>query len=195
MARPRKDSPEPSARERLIEAFWALLEERPYAQITLSDVARAAGVRRNTFYYHYANVSDLAEDALRGYIPVALQGIGALRAGRLDQHLSMLFASDPHNLLARRMTLIAGPHGTMELIGVVKGIVWELWIDMLGIDESKRPLFEFVIGGLLSSASYLMTLAPEERQRIVQDKTLQDVLAGIWEKILPEGLPDPFSAS
>lgn len=42
--------------ERLEGAFLALIEEKPFAKITVNDIVEAAGVHRNTFYYHYQSI-------------------------------------------------------------------------------------------------------------------------------------------
>lgn len=54
----------PSAWDRMIEAFWKLLDEMPYSDITLMALIRRAGVNHNTFYYHFKNMASLAEAAL-----------------------------------------------------------------------------------------------------------------------------------
>ena len=118
-----------------MQAFWEVLEEKPYAQMTVSDIARAANVRRNTFYYHYANVGELAEQAIRQYIPLAVQNINVMRSGGPDSHFPPLFPPDAQGKIA----LIAGPHGAMDLLNIVKNIAWDLWVSEFGVDESKRP--------------------------------------------------------
>ena len=52
MARPRKDQEGPTAVERMEEAFWEILAEKPYAQITVGEIAKRAQVNKNAFYYH-----------------------------------------------------------------------------------------------------------------------------------------------
>ena len=42
MARPRKDQVGPTAVERMEEAFWEILAEKPYAQITVGEIAKRA---------------------------------------------------------------------------------------------------------------------------------------------------------
>ena len=42
-------------------AFTELLEERPITKITVKDVVERCGVNRNTFYYHFRDMPDLAE--------------------------------------------------------------------------------------------------------------------------------------
>ena len=55
MPRPRKDQEGPSAVERMEEAFWNALAEKPYAKMTVGDIAQRAQVNKNAFYYHYSS--------------------------------------------------------------------------------------------------------------------------------------------
>ena len=43
----------------LSEAFSELLKEKPFEQITVTDITRKAGVNRQTFYYHFRDLYDL----------------------------------------------------------------------------------------------------------------------------------------
>lgn len=181
MARPRKDSDDPSAKERMMQAFWEVLEEKPYAQMTVSDIARAANVRRNTFYYHYANVGELAEQAIRQYIPLAVQNINVMRSGGPDSHFPPLFPPDAQGKIA----LIAGPHGAMDLLNIVKNIAWDLWVSEFGVDESKRPLFEYAISGMMAASSYLMRFAPEQRAALLANSDLPAIMSATLRQISP----------
>lgn len=42
-------------------AFITLIEEKGYARITVSDIAKKAMINRNTFYLHYAGKEDLID--------------------------------------------------------------------------------------------------------------------------------------
>ena len=64
MARPSYDKDQPTAQSRLKEAFWQLLAENRYSQITVKKLSSSAQVNPNTFYYHYDSMDDLAFDAL-----------------------------------------------------------------------------------------------------------------------------------
>ena len=48
----------------LSEAFWELLEEKPYKKITVKDIVDRCQVNRNTFYYHFDGITTLFEEAL-----------------------------------------------------------------------------------------------------------------------------------
>lgn len=45
----------------ITEAFWQLLEEKPYAKITVKDIVDRCQVNRNTFYYHFHDIPDLLD--------------------------------------------------------------------------------------------------------------------------------------
>lgn len=55
---------EPSTRRRLLEATWAMFEQRG-ADFTLSEVAAAAGVSRQALYLHFGSRSGLFVEAVR----------------------------------------------------------------------------------------------------------------------------------
>ncbi|MEL7434189.1 MAG: TetR/AcrR family transcriptional regulator [Chloroflexota bacterium] len=46
------------------DAFFALLQEKPYSQITVTDVANRAGFARHTFYNHYDALDDLLSNLI-----------------------------------------------------------------------------------------------------------------------------------
>ncbi|MGN0350643.1 MAG: TetR/AcrR family transcriptional regulator C-terminal domain-containing protein [Roseburia sp.] len=43
------------------DAFWQLLEEKPYNKITVKDIVERCQVNRNTFYYHFHDIPALLE--------------------------------------------------------------------------------------------------------------------------------------
>lgn len=53
------------ANERLEGAFLKLIEEKPYAKITVNDIVQEAGVHRNTFYYHYQSIPGMLSEICR----------------------------------------------------------------------------------------------------------------------------------
>lgn len=53
------------ANARLENAFFKLIEEKPFSKITVNDIVREAGVHRNTFYYHYQSIPALLGEICR----------------------------------------------------------------------------------------------------------------------------------
>ncbi len=47
------------------DAFWQLLEERPYNKITVQNIVTYCEMNRNTFYYHFQDIPALAEYSIK----------------------------------------------------------------------------------------------------------------------------------
>ncbi|GAB3245508.1 TetR/AcrR family transcriptional regulator [Kineosporia babensis] len=58
------DARQRRSRERLHQAVLRLAEERPVTQVSVSELAREAGVHRSTFYEHANSPDDLLRQAL-----------------------------------------------------------------------------------------------------------------------------------
>lgn len=50
------------------QAFYTLLEEKPFEKITISDIAKEAMINRGTFYLHYQDKYDLLQSLENGLI-------------------------------------------------------------------------------------------------------------------------------
>ena len=48
----------------LSEAFWELLEEKPYKKITVKDIVDRCQVNRNTFNNHFDGITSLFDEAM-----------------------------------------------------------------------------------------------------------------------------------
>lgn len=48
-----------------MDVFWQLLEEKPYSKITVKDIVDRCQINRNTFYYHYHDIPELLEYAIK----------------------------------------------------------------------------------------------------------------------------------
>ena len=46
------------------DAFWELLEEKPYNKITVRDIVNRCCVNRNTFYYYFQDIPTLMVDSI-----------------------------------------------------------------------------------------------------------------------------------
>lgn len=49
----------------IMDVFWQLLEEKPYNKITVKDIVDRCQINRNTFYYHYHDIPELLEYAIK----------------------------------------------------------------------------------------------------------------------------------
>lgn len=57
----------------IVDAFWTLLDEKPYSKITVKDIVDRCQVNRNTFYYHFRDIPDLLESTLEMFSDYVVQ--------------------------------------------------------------------------------------------------------------------------
>lgn len=158
MPRPRRDPEVLPAQQRLENAFWTLLKERPYGKITVTDIVREAGVNRNSFYYHFSGLPELADTAILH----ALEGLPVMKhATNMEslrqewQHMCILAFNDP--LIRKqfnRIALFVGPHSTIELTEALRDFIrltllGNFDMDYEQVDLSIRLLIDFTVGGIV----------------------------------------------
>lgn len=59
--------------EAIKDAFWHLLEEKPYNKITVKDIVDYCRVNRNTFYYHFHDIPALLEHIIKEHTDFLIQ--------------------------------------------------------------------------------------------------------------------------
>lgn len=72
-------------------AFWDLMQDRDFRDISVNDVAARAEISRTTFYHHYRDKYDWLEQTIRAY----------LRELTSDHHLTDL---KDHSAVTRNLT-------------------------------------------------------------------------------------------
>lgn len=156
-------SPTPAV-ARMHAAFWTLLADRPYPSITVRDVARAAQVNKNSFYYHYASLDDLAQDAFESNFPfevfelilrrliagsTAVEGMAGNVAEDVTEDASegMAAAGMTGGIAVSRdvavsfetkfshLMLAVGDHSSPMLQRLLKDSMLTVWCGVLGIDR------------------------------------------------------------
>lgn len=152
MARPRKDAQDPCARQRLIDAFWALLETRPVHEITVGALVEVAGCNRGTFYYYFADV-----DALVAFAAEELLGDGSLslavfRCLVAGSPASVMHEVAPERIAHAALLMRSGELQTIEV--ALRRAVQGLWQGRLcGAGEELSPTacfaIQFMVGGML----------------------------------------------
>ena len=135
------------ATDKLRQAFWELLEQRSYTDITVKDIIARARINRSAFYYHYADLKDLAIDAAI--------------ADHLEKTITSAFLEHVH-----RQALVAGPHGTAELTKILRDRIAHIWLSSLGLspnqlDAGQRMVLHFAIGGMVNSLEDIEQLIRE----------------------------------
>lgn len=152
MGRPKKAEEGPDACQRIIDAFWSLLEERQLHEITVGALTQRAQCNRGTFYYHYQDFDELVfkviEDELVGSGTIA-RIIFLLSAGQCCERA--LSTSAPH---LRRMALVAQKGGLDAVLLNARDAVMGFWQAALcteggSITPQATSIIEFNVSGAL----------------------------------------------
>jgi TetR/AcrR family transcriptional regulator len=146
-----------SGKERLIQAAQKLAQERPFDEITIDDIIKAADLSRPAFYYHFAG----GKEELRGL----LVQCGLLKeAPTTDVRQSILEAA--LNVFARCGTSAATLDDIAAEAGVTRGtLTWHF--------HNKEDLLEGILKNYgLHSASHPLV---DEIDRELQESAPVDV--------------------
>lgn len=159
MPRPRRDSEILPAKERLENAFWELLSEREYNKITVTDIVRTADVNRNSFYYHFSGLPELADSAILHAVentPMpGMPGRDFDPDTEWRKYVTALLRDPEQRQRLDRLALLAGPHSSPELVSSLKEFGRLTMISVLGLNADNLDLktdlmLDFTVGGMLS---------------------------------------------
>ena len=176
-------------------AFWALLEDREYRKITVTDIVHEAQVNRNSFYYHYGSLSELADDAILQEVENTSiaqlvdettddHGIPSMNDDAVREHwhkrISAAINSSEHRTRLNHMALLAGPHSSPELMDSLRDFTRMTLFTALKLDESDMTLrsdlyIDFAVGGILA----ILRRWPELREMNVAQTLYDDDIAAM----------------
>lgn len=165
MTRPIYRKGDETARDKLEEAFWEALAEGRYETMSVIGLCRAAGVNKNTFYYHFNNIDDLAESAATTLLTTAfLDAVAQAVQGSITIPDSVSARDFSRKL--DRLGLMATDEGSPRLKQRLKDAVGQAWsetfaIDPEALDIKERASFEFVLGGFLGVLALRATMDSE----------------------------------
>lgn len=155
MPRPKKSNPSELATVKIENAFWSLLETEKYSDITVLRVSQEACINRNSFYYHYEDINDLAYKAFLHNVDneVSNKHITALVSSFSEGKQVPIFDMSilPHS---KRIMLCARSDSSY-LNRMVKELLQKTWFDAMSIDESlleedEKMQVHFIMAGLVS---------------------------------------------
>lgn len=154
MARPRKNAEEPQLSDRLVEAFWRVLETTDLHDVTVRMVTDEAGCNRGTFYYHYASINALVYSAIEGLLlgdRTVPQTVFALAA---NAHVPGTFDETVLDQRFRRFVLIMQQGEMLRVDAVVKSVAASMWRAALRPDGELKPetllVIDSAVGGVMS---------------------------------------------
>ena len=160
MARPRKDANTPEARQRIVDAFWELLEDNRLHDITVHMIVSKANCNRGTFYYHYADIDELVYKAIErefyaeGGLP---NQYFELISGDTEKAVRAMLESERIGRLG-----LAIRQGGLDLVEKkLKAVLVEFWKAVLCPNGEElaprvRVAIEYNASGILSLIAFFM---------------------------------------
>lgn len=141
--------------QRLVAAFWTLLEDAPFRRVTISKLTELASCNRASFYYHYEDSGDLLQKALERelvYEAGIMPSLAALAAG---QEVGELNAGPRFELAFRQVD-------RQDMSEVLQRFFCKLWTVVLchegeTLSDEAREAISFLADGMLGS--YARSLA------------------------------------
>lgn len=152
MARPPKNAEGPSATQRMEMAFWDCLKEMPYSDIVVRDIVDRAKVNRNSYYYHYESMWDLAQaSVLHAKFTDLARLLMSQKTFNPDNPVREF--SEEAQKGFEMLQILSSENGNQRLLENAKTVITEEWLAMFGCENvliSKRTESEidFVFGGI-----------------------------------------------
>ncbi|WP_426570808.1 TetR/AcrR family transcriptional regulator [Aquihabitans sp. McL0605] len=142
MQQPRRRLSVDDRRDEVLRACLQLLGERPWDEVSMADVAAAAGASKPLLYHYFSTKSDLylaavrlaADELAEATKPDPSLPARARRTAALDAHLDWIEAND----LAYRAVLQGGMSSHREVQAIVEAsrdVVVRRLADEFGFDE------------------------------------------------------------
>lgn len=154
MGRPRKEE-EGKARQALMDAFWELLAEDDYAQLSIRALSKRAHVNHNTFYRYFESIDDLAKKAFEEVVPKHAPEIlrKAVTLEDINPFVFFNYAMFRDYSHFARLFIMSD---SLYLNQVMQDTIKRIWLDYLNVQErdlteEERIAVSFVLGGLISA--------------------------------------------
>jgi AcrR family transcriptional regulator len=158
-------------RARIFEGMAKIVGERGYANATISDVVKAAGISRRTFYEHFQDKEDCFVATYQTGCENGISQIGAALANLENPDWRSRLWSSIDTYLS---VLAAEPHFARVLL-----------IEVLGAGERALAMRERILAIYVDHYRKLHTLAQEEDPELpdVPDEFLRALVGGIAELV------------
>lgn len=154
MARPRKEDAG-KARQSIVDAFWELLGEMPYSDLSIRVISGRASVNHNTFYRHFDNIDDLAKKAFEEILPQSIPALIRifLREGQAD---SFVYFDQPSFQEYIQRARLFVHSGSLYLEKIIQDSLKSVWLNYLSVEEgdlTDEEVLElnFLLGGFVAA--------------------------------------------
>ncbi|MCD8010377.1 MAG: TetR/AcrR family transcriptional regulator [Lachnospiraceae bacterium] len=163
-------------RQKFVDAFWSLIEEKPIAKIAVSELTRRAGYNRSTFYEYFIDTDDLVTYVETKLLKQIKETV--LQASPEEASPGELFQS-LFTAMNEKIYLLLGPNGDSSFLEKVKAELLPLIAGFFRISEDT-PNFDYLIC-FASSALFGLLQHWNERGK---DLSTEEISAMMQELVL-----------
>ena len=186
MARPRKDAVGPTAVERMRQAFWGLLEEKPYSAVTVRLITERAKVNHNTFYYHFQNIDEMAVRFFEDNIPSRLVDLMVETSMGKPLDLNAIKSETDIEEHYRRVRMVVRS-GSFDFAAMGRGRLIEHWLERAGLSSEElsradRARVNYIWGGITNVIASNDAETVEDYLELLQGGIV-DAVAGLIRRI------------
>ncbi len=164
----------------ITESFLELIKEKPLAAITVKELCEKAHINRATFYAHYENIYDLADEIKRGFIGDIVNTVTEFSnddpLGDMIKTVCRCIAQnrDSCEIIFGRN---ADPGFAEHIVELVRGRYITLWKECRACaDEDMDMIYTFAAyGGLAVLRAWVqngMKESPEKIAKFIEEKVM-----------------------
>ena len=139
----------------ILQAYSHALEDPKHAnQISVTSLAREAGINKATFYLHYRDLAQLRGAYLSTQVAKLVEAMDYLDKFFMQpREFAVRFSDDA---FARLAPLLEDPIFERELTSQLVGKLQEIAVEQIGeLDQSQTKLLWFICGGLVTLIRFL----------------------------------------
>ena len=119
----------------LAASLKKLMNKKLLSKITINEIVQDCGLNRNSFYYHFCNMEQLAEYALEVTIPREIGG-QVIPRFLAEGVVRLPFAPEDVEFLFQKIKLFA-KKDSPELNPIIRARLESLWLQAAGIDSES----------------------------------------------------------
>lgn len=166
-------------RQRFVEAFWSLVQEKPMRKISVSELTKRAGYNRSTFYEYFLDTDELVAYVETGLLAQLKETI--LRA-TAENHspgamFQIIFAA-----MNEKIYLLMGPNGDSAFLARVQSEMLPFLEAYFPISKDT-PYFDYLIC-FANSALFGMLQRWNEKGKDVSTEEI----SGLMQELVLRGL-------
>lgn len=173
-------------RQRFVDAFWSLAEEKAIPKISVSELAKRAGYNRSTFYEYFLDIDDLVSYIEKRLLEEVQQTI-VRTLPQMETPDSLIQSNLFQTIFAamnEKIYLLLGPNGDPAFPSKIKTELMPAVVSQLSV-SINLPNIDYLISFVNSAAFGLVqywneqgkNIPPEEISTMMQNLVLHGLAA------------------